>query len=146
MRKVEATISIQSKPENIIAAFVNPSMLAEWWQVERAFIDTRVDGIYALTWQITNNGFGYMSVGNIKTYNPNMQLVIDNFTYFNPEKSILGNMTLTIIAKENGNQTALYLCQEGYQAGADWDWYYQVVTEAWPNVLQDLKVYLENRN
>ena len=143
MRKVEATISIQSKPETIIAAFVKPSMLEKWWQVERAFIDTEVDGIYALTWQVTNKGFGYMSVGNIKTYNPNMQIVIDNFTYFNPEKPILGNMTLTVIAKQNGGQTVLYLCQEGYQKGPDWDWYYESVKQAWPDVLQTLKAYLE---
>lgn len=144
MTKIEATITIQAKPETIISAFTNVNMLKAWWFVDKAFIDTEVDGIYALTWEVSNKGFRYLTVGTIKTYNPNMQLVIDNFTYLNPERDILGNMTLTIIAKNNGNKTVLYLCQEGYQKGVDWDWYYHTVKVAWPEVLQQLKMYLEN--
>ena len=144
MKKIETTLAIRTKPETIIAAFVNPKLLKEWWHVERAFINTEVDGIYALTWEVSANGFKYASVGNIKTYNPHMQLVIDNFTYFNPEKEILGNMTLTIIAKQNGENTMLYVCQEGYQKGTDWEWYYESVKIAWPEVLQKLKTYLES--
>ncbi len=145
MRKVEATISIACKPEMVIKAFTNPDMLKGWWQVERAYIDREVDGMYALTWQVTDKGFGYVSVGTIKTYNPNMQLVIDNFTYMNPEKPILGGMTLTVIAKHNENHTVTYLCQEGYQQGPDWDWYYEAVKQAWPEVLKTLKAYLEGQ-
>ena len=143
MRKVEATINISCKPEMVIKAFTNNEFLKGWWHVDRAYIDTNINGMYTLTWQVTEHGFGYVTMGNVKTYIPNMQLVIDNFTYLNPEKSILGGMTLTVIAKQNDSQTVLYLCQEGYQQGPDWDWYYQAVKQAWPDVLKSLKRYLE---
>ncbi|WP_250435984.1 SRPBCC family protein [Hanstruepera flava] len=144
MKKVEVTVTIKSKPETIIAAFIDPDMLKAWWKVDRTFINTEVGGVYAITWQTTANGFKYVTLGNIRRYQPNRELVINNLTYFNPEKEIMGEMTLTIIAKQNGESAVLYLCQEGYQTGNDWDWYYNAVKEAWPLVVQDLKQYLEN--
>ena len=144
MKKVEVTATIKTKPDTIIAAFVNPEHLKQWWQVERLFIDTEIDGIYALTWKVTDAGYGYVTVGNVKEYDPNNKLVITNLTYMNPEKAILGEMTLTVIAKQNGSNSVLYLCQEGYQKGGDWDWYYESVKAAWPEVVQTLKNYLES--
>ncbi|HNT20823.1 MAG TPA: hypothetical protein PKL70_10385 [Saprospiraceae bacterium] len=52
-------------------------------------------------------------------------------------------MSLTMRAKDLGGTTELYLCQDGYRDGEDWDWYYQAVREAWPKVLVTLKQYLE---
>jgi hypothetical protein len=54
-------------------------------------------------------------------------------------------MMLTIRAmKKDSDITELYLCQEGYGQGSDWDWYYEAVKQAWPAVVNTLKEYLEN--
>lgn len=60
-----------------------------------------------------------------------------------PERPFLGSMGLTVRAVKNDGLTNVYLCQDGYQEGDDWDWYYQAVKEAWPNVMQEFKKYLE---
>lgn len=52
-------------------------------------------------------------------------------------------MTLTVKTTEKGGGTELYLCQDGYQEGSDWDWYYEAIKKAWPAVLLTLKEYLE---
>jgi hypothetical protein len=52
MRRVELSISIQSKPENIISAFTEFEMLHEWWAVERALVHKKVGGIYTLAWAL----------------------------------------------------------------------------------------------
>lgn len=142
MRKVESTIIINCSAEKITDAFTEPSMLREWWNVERALIEKKNGGIYTLAWNVTDKGFGYVSTGVIKTYRSNF-LEIINFVYLNPEHSILGPMTLTIKTSQKENGTELYLCQDGYQSGSDWDWYYHAVTQAWPAVLKTLKDYLE---
>lgn len=143
MRKVEVTTDIQATPSEIIAAFTETKMLREWWHVERSLIDKRPGGLYTLTWNISDKGFGFVSTGVIKEYQENSKLVVENFVYLNPEKSFLGPMILTIEAKEKPNTTSFYLCQDGYQQGADWDWYYEAVRQAWPQVVQKLKDYLE---
>jgi hypothetical protein len=37
----------------------------------------------------------------------------------------------------------LHICQDGYQVGGDWDWYYHAVMDAWPQALKQIKSYIE---
>lgn len=145
MRKVELNISIDVLPEKVIMAFLDFQMLNKWWQVERSLIEKCIGGVYALAWQVTENGFGFVSTGIIKNYEPFSILEIEKLVYLNPEKMLLGPMSLTIKATENEGKTALYLCQDGYQSGGDWDWYYNAVNQAWPLVVKSLKEFLEKR-
>ncbi len=143
MRKVEATILIHSSSDQIIKAFTDINMLHGWWNVERAFIEKHIGGVYTLIWSISEKGFGYVSTGIIKNYNADSVLEIDKLVYLNPEHQIYGPMSLIIKATKQNGITELYLCQDGYQNGEEWDWYYNVVKDAWPVVLQTLKNYLE---
>jgi len=130
MRKVEAKIEINSTPKIILSAFTDPKMLNGWWGVERQLMQLKAGGIYSLVWKISETGIGFVSTGIIEEYVPNEKLVIKNFVYFNPEKSILGPMSLSIIASPNGSVTELYICQDGYQNGVDWYWCYNAVVQA----------------
>lgn len=143
MKKVTVTIQIATTPENVIKAFTEPDMLKAWWGVEKSLIQKKNGGLYILAWRVTENGMGYISSGIIKNYDPRSVLEITNFIYLNPEKPFLGPMQLTVSATANNGLTAVYLCQDGYQEGDDWDWYYHAVVDAWPKVLQELKIYLE---
>ncbi|HEY0744160.1 MAG TPA: hypothetical protein VGD40_21990, partial [Chryseosolibacter sp.] len=73
-------------------------------------------------------------------------LVIRNFVYMNPEKELLGPMTLTVRVTQTGTSSSVYICQDGYQHGTDWDWYYDAVKEAWPVVAKKIKTYLEEKS
>jgi hypothetical protein len=139
MRKVEVSTQINCKPEDMIRAFIDPEMLLNWWGVERAFIEPRVGGNYVLTWNISEKGFGYVSTGVISEYDPGHCLVLKNLIYLNPERSILGPMSLSIRATKG----RFHLSQDGYQSGKDWDWYYDEVKSAWPMVVKNLKHFLE---
>lgn len=145
MRRVEVTTQIETTPDRVISAFTEVAMLRQWWSVEHALIDKRQGGPYILAWNISSQGFGYISTGLVKKYNAKSELVLDNFYYLNPEKPFLGPMTLTVRAKNTDGITEAYLCQDGYQMGEDWDWYYEAVKEAWPKMMVVLKNYLEGR-
>lgn len=146
MKKVEVSIPIKAKPKDIISAFTDYKMLSEWWHVEKALIITEEGGLYTLAWNITENGFGYVSTGIIKKYNPETELVVTDFVYLNPEKTLLGPMELSITATERSGITDVYLCQSGYQSGKDWDWYYEAVKTAWPTLMKEFKEYMENKS
>ncbi|MCB0743527.1 MAG: SRPBCC domain-containing protein [Ignavibacteriae bacterium] len=146
MRKVEVSITIKTTSERVIQAFTNPAMLGEWWGVEKALIEKKVGGLYTIAWQVTEKGMGYVSTGIIKKYDPNKILEIVDFVYLSHEKPFLGPMNLTIRAQEKNGITHLYLCQDGYQEGKDWNWYHEAVKEAWPKVMEQFKEYLEKTN
>jgi uncharacterized protein YndB with AHSA1/START domain len=143
MRKVEVTVAINVDPSLVIAAFTEPEMLRDWWNVERVLIEKKAGGVYTLAWGVTSDGMGFVSSGVIKEYKSEALLVIEKFVYLNPGKPFLGPMTLTLKVKPKGEGTELYLCQDGYQSGDDWDWYYDAVKEAWPAAIKTLKNYLE---
>ena len=146
MKKVEATINIKVSPATAIQAFIKPELLRGWWGVERSLIEPSDGGAYTLAWKITDKGFGYISSGVIEHYEPGKELRIGHLVYLNPLRDILGPMKLTIRASgKKAGPTELYVCQEGYQEGEDWDWYYQSVVRGWPHALESLKKYLENR-
>ena len=145
MRKVEVTVHIQTSPEEVIRAFTDQAMLSGWWQVQRSLIEPKRGGVYTLAWNITQTGFGYVSSGVVTAYHANRELIIGDLVYLNPERPILGPMSLTVRARRKDDLTEVYICQDGYRSGKDWDWYYEAVKYAWPVVLQNLKVYLEDR-
>lgn len=120
-------------------------MLRDWWQVEKTLVEPKPGGLYTLAWAVTKKGMGYVSPGIIKTYRLESELVIENFVYLNLDKPFLGPMSLTVQATEKEGRTEVYLCQDGYQSGENWDWYYEAVKQAWPEVMETLKNYLEDK-
>ncbi|MGH2552070.1 MAG: SRPBCC family protein [Chitinophagaceae bacterium] len=143
MRKVECNIEIHQPAPKVFEAFVEPSFLKKWWDVDRCLIEKKQGGLYSLAWDISSNGFHYISTGIITVFIPGKEILIDHLVYFNPDKQILGPTFLSIKLFEDGLTTKLYLIQGGYQFGGDWDWFYDSVYEAWPKVLEDLKKFLE---
>lgn len=143
MKKVEVSIQIKTNPENVIKAFTDSELLKAWWGVEKSLIQKKVGGLYTLAWNVSQNAIGYVSTGIIEKYDPKHELVIRDFAYLNPDKPFLGPMTLTVKTREANGCTDVYLCQDGYQEGAHWDWYFEAVKAAWPEVMKELKEYLE---
>ena len=144
MRKVEANIEIKASPIRVLSAFTDPKMLKGWWGVKRQLIRLEPGMPYSLVWQISETGMGYVSTGIVESYASGDHLKVRDFIYFNAEKDILGPMSLDIRVEANGDTTVLSVCQDGYQSGGDWDWYYEAVMEAWPQALKIIKAYLEN--
>ncbi|MCH8233259.1 MAG: SRPBCC domain-containing protein [Bacteroidetes bacterium] len=132
-------------PETVLNAFMDFDMLNGWWGVEKALVEKREGGVYALVWDISESGFRYVATGIIKSYKADAILEIENYTYLNLNMPIMGPMGLIIEAIVKNNQTELTITQTGYQSGGDWDWYYDAVKQAWPDVLASLKEYLEPR-
>lgn len=143
MKTVDLHLDIRTPPDRVIQAFLDPRMLADWWQVERCLVQPKVNGLYTLTWQVRDAGFGYVSSGLIEQYDPSGILVIGNFVYLNPEYSILGPMRLRVQATRREDHSEVFIRQSGYQAHGDWLWYYEAVKQAWPMAGKTLKDYLE---
>lgn len=142
MRAVHASAWVPVGPERALTAFLDPADLAAWWGVERALVEPRPGGVYSLAWGVTPAGFRYVATGVIGEYDPGRCLRIDHYTYFNPDRPILGAMRLCIRVGQEGGGTRLDLTQDGYRDGTDWDWYHEAVRAAWPVALRALEAHL----
>jgi hypothetical protein len=143
VRAVEASIELAASPDAAIDAFLRPEDLRGFWGVERAFVEPRVGGTYVVAWGVGDAGFKYVSTGVVAVYEPGRRLELSNYTYLNPERPIFAPMTLTVEARAVAGGAHVTVRQGGYRDGADWDWYHDAVTQAWPVVLGQLKAHLE---
>lgn len=150
MRKVEVNIHIAAPPAAVIRAFTDADMLRGWWGVERSLVEPREGGTYLVAWEVSEKGFRYVTAGVITRYAPDSLLEINNLTYLNPERPILGGLKLLVQAKPaRDGGASVYLCQgEYFDEGHDahWDWYHDAVEKAWPAVMLTFKKYLEQPN
>ena len=145
MRKVEVSIELDCSAEKAFNAFIDHRQLKEWWNIDRSLIEAKQGGVYSLAWNISTHGFQYISTGLITVFDPGCELLIDHLVYFNPEKSILGPTYLSVKFENGNSNTIIKLIQGGYRQGEDWDWFYEAVKEAWPKVLVNLKIFLEQK-
>lgn len=126
-----------------MSLFTEFKHLRNWWSVERALIDLRNGGVYTLVWGISAEGMNYVSTGIIGEYLDDRQLRIDQWLYLNPQRQILGPMELSIMTTPENEKTKLTIVQSGYRQGDDWDWYYEAVKKAWPQLITLIKDYAE---
>lgn len=144
MKNVEASIVINLPAHDVLNAFIEQQHLHSWWGVSRSLIELRKGGLYSLVWQQNEQCLDYLSTGVIAEYLPACQLRIEKFLYVNPQRQLMGPMELLILTTpEDNNSTELTVVQSGYQSGGDWDWLYDAVKKAWPEVLVNIKSYLE---
>ena len=143
MRFVQSSVVITKPPELVLSAFTEINHLKNWWGVERSFIELKRGGLYSLVWKISGDTMGFVTTGIIAEYLPACQLKIENLIYFNPQRPVLGPMELMVLTTPEEIGTTLTVVQRGYKNGPDWDWYYNVVKDAWPAVVLRIKDYLE---
>lgn len=144
MKSVKATVVIPVDAGKALNMFLDLNEMKNWWGVERGFVESKPGGCWTVTWKISEHGFGYVTSGIITELIPSKKLKIENVVYLNPEKSILGPMTIKVDVETENQNTKLTVEQSGYREGDDWDWYYNAVVDGWPFALKLLKEYCES--
>lgn len=145
MKKIEVRITMRAEPRQIIRAFTDSEVLKDWWEVERSLIDLYVGQPYILVWLIGDQGFKHVTSGVIDAYDREGMIRIRDMVYLNPKRTIFGPMSLTVKTGKTYSGTQVYLCQDGFQSGGDWDWYYKSLKKSWPEMMKKLKDYLEDK-
>ncbi|MFB3126926.1 MAG: SRPBCC domain-containing protein, partial [Candidatus Acidiferrales bacterium] len=49
-RKVSTSIQVSASAERALRAFLDPELMKRWWGVERALVEERKGGPWALAW------------------------------------------------------------------------------------------------
>jgi uncharacterized protein YndB with AHSA1/START domain len=147
-RQVEANITIQADPKDVLKAFTDAQELQHWWGVERCFIELKQKGNYTLTWDISERGFRYVFTGIIKNHIPNEFLHLQQILYLNPERPILGpfELKVSVVSQENGSRLNVKQGPYPKNKGEHMEWYYESVTKAWPEVLKTIKAHIEKHD
>jgi len=142
-RQLTSSIEIERPAESIIDALLDSSHLANWWGVDKAFIEQRVGGLYVLAWLWGDTGVRFVQTAKISLLNKRSYLHLEDVIYVNAEKGIFGPFTIRFEIENINDSSLLKVTQDGFRQKLDQKWYYEMMADSWPQVLLFLKQYLE---
>ena len=140
-REVRTTAEIAATPERVVDAFLEPDDLSEWWKVSRSFVERKVGGIWAVTWDdYGKDRTNHVWSGVIEDIGPR-RIVIRDVVMIEPGRPLFAPMRIEIVAELLGEGCKLEVIHGGYGHGSDQDWLHTTVAAGWRHVLGDLQTW-----
>jgi hypothetical protein len=137
----------------VIRAFFDPDALSAWWQVARSVTTPRALGPYALEWPLTDfrdetlGRLGGVFRGTVMQFDPGEGFSVADCFWLPPDGDPIGPMALevqcAVAGVEGASGTRLRLRQTGFEEGARWRRYYELIDEGWARALASLRALLE---
>ncbi len=155
----DCRLRIGAPPSRIIAAFFDPTALAQWWDVAAAIATPRPLGVYALQWKTSETTdellgrYGGVFHGTVMDFQAARAFLVADCYGLPPDGDPIGPMALEVSCRpaerksgpaELVTSTTLRVTQQGVEEGnARWVRYYEILGRGWPLSLEKMKAYLE---
>jgi uncharacterized protein YndB with AHSA1/START domain len=146
---LDIDIVIAAPPARILKAFFEPEALTAWLQVSQAVTTPRVLGPYALAWPATDfrdetlGRLGGVFRGTVMQYQPTHGFFVADVYFLPPDGDPIGPMAFEVTCTSEDGVTSVHVSQRGFEEGARWRRYYEVIVPGWDRALRALKGLLE---
>jgi uncharacterized protein YndB with AHSA1/START domain len=134
----------------VMGAFFDPDALNAWWQVSHAVTTPRMLGPYAIEWPPTDfrddvlGRLGGVFRGTIVQFSATAGFLVADCFWLPPDGDPIGPMALEVSMTPQGTGTLVRVTQTGYEDGARWRRYYEVIGVGWERALTSLKSLIEH--
>jgi uncharacterized protein YndB with AHSA1/START domain len=145
------SILITAAPTRVLGAFFDPIALGVWWQTTRSVTAARTLGVYAVEWAPTSDAdevlgrLGGIFYGIVMEYKPGRELFVADAWWVPPDGDPVGPMSLQVNCAMDGPACRLRVRQSGFEDGARWRRYYNVIEHGWRTSMVALKEYVEGQ-
>jgi uncharacterized protein YndB with AHSA1/START domain len=145
----EQSIVITTAPTHVLDAFFDPRSLKIWWKAVRSVTLARPLGVYAIEWEPSTQRddvlgrLGGVFHGIVMEYEAGHELLVSDAWWHGPDGDPIGPMSLEVTCVADGSSCRLRVRQSGFEEGARWRRYYEVIGRGWTTSLEALKKHLE---
>ena len=145
------SILITAAPTRVLGAFFDPAALAAWWQAARSVTAACTLAVYAVEWDPTPDAdeilgrLGGIFYGIVMEYKPGRELFVADAWWIPPDGDPVGPMSLQVNCTMDGPACRLRVRQSGFEDGARWRRYYNVIEHGWRTSMVALKEYVEGQ-
>jgi hypothetical protein len=156
---MNVSLVIKSPAARVLKAFFDADALGAWWQAAHSVTTPRVLGPYAIEWAPTDfrdellGRLGGVLRGTVMQYDAGRGFFLADVFYLPPDGEPIGPMALEVVltpvasdpAGVPGGEDAVEVrvVQTGFEEGARWRRYYEVVGTGVERALRSLKMLLE---
>ena len=81
--------------------------------------------------------------GTVMQYQPGHGFFVADVYFLPPDGDPIGPMAFEVTCTPDGSSTHVHVSQRGFQEGARWRRYYEVIVPGWERALGALKALLE---
>jgi uncharacterized protein YndB with AHSA1/START domain len=152
---LDVSAVIGAPPQRVLKAFFEPEALHAWWQVAHAVTTPRVLGPYAVAWETTEfrddvlGRLGGVFRGTVMQFQADHGFFVADVFWLPPDGEPIGPMAFEVVCTPAGGDggwaaTHVHVTQRGYEEGARWRRYYEIIGFGWERALASLKSLLEN--
>lgn len=149
MAEFATSLVLHVSPTSVLDAFFDPNALAIWWEVKRSVCVPRPLGSYAVEWEPTEwrdeilGRLGGALHATVMEFKPGREFFLADVYWMAPDGDPIGPMALEATCSPQPGGTLLSLRQSGFEEGARWRRYYEVITPGWGRALESLTKFLE---
>jgi len=146
---LDVAVVIAAPPARILKAFFEPDALNAWLQVSHAVTMPRVLGPYTMAWPATEfrdetlGRLGGVFRGTVMQYQAAHGFFVADVYFLPPDGDPIGPMAFEVTCTPEESSTRVHVIQRGFEEGARWRRYYEVLTPGWERALLALKALLE---
>ncbi len=147
---LDVSAVIAAPAGRIMKAFFDADALSAWWQVRHSVTTPRTLGPYAIEWAPTDfrdeilGRLGGVFRGTVMEFRAGERFFVADAFWLPPDGDPIGPMALEVtLQAEPGGATRVRVIQSGFEEGARWRRYYEVVGFGWERALASLKALLE---
>ena len=147
---LDVTAVIAAPAGRVLKAFFDAHALTAWWQVAHSVTTPRVLGPYAVEWTPTDfrdevlGRLGGVFRGTIVRFQEGQGFFVADAFWLPPDGEPIGPMALEVrLQADATGTTRIRVTQTGFEEGARWRRYYEVIGVGWSRALASLKSLLE---
>jgi uncharacterized protein YndB with AHSA1/START domain len=147
---LDVTAVIRAPANLVLKAFFDADALSAWWQVAHSVTTPRTLGPYAIEWVPTDvrdellGRLGGVFRGTVMQFEPGQGFFIADAYWLPPDGDPIGPMALEVrVQPGTDGTTRVRVTQNGFEEGARWRRYYEVIGLGWERALASLKALLE---
>jgi uncharacterized protein YndB with AHSA1/START domain len=148
---LDITAVIGAPAGRVLKAFFDADALGAWWQVAHSVTTPRALGVYAIEWAPTDfrddvlGRLGGVFRGTVVQFDPYKGFFVADAYWLPPDGDPIGPMALEVtLQTEATGGTRVRVTQSGFEEGARWRRYYEVIGFGWERALASLKSLLEH--
>ena len=146
---LDVSLAIKAPGNLVLRAFFQAEALSAWWQVIHSVTTPRVLGAYAVEWPATDyrdeilGRLGGVFRGTVIQFEPGRGFFVADAFWLPPDGDPIGPMALEVTCTPGEGGVDVRVRQTGFEEGARWRRYYEIVTVGWERALRSMKMLLE---
>jgi uncharacterized protein YndB with AHSA1/START domain len=147
---LDLSVVIAAPPGRVLEAFFDATALGAWWGVRRSVTTPRTLGPYALEWPPSEERdevlgrLGGVFRGTVIQFEAGAGFFVADVFWLPPDGDPIGPMALDVsVRADSRDATLVHVVQSGFEEGARWRRYYEIIGVGWDHALASLKSLLE---